>query len=173
MKQDKNQQSLEFSMDDMSNSEKPGRYVILLRHGRYSVDYLTSAGIDDVEKVARDILSITGNTTAVYIASSNTNRARESAEIISKAFGKGEVDQRLELFGDFVCHEKLESIDRLIEQHNTAKVIVFVTHLEIMKEYPQYFHKRAFGVECPDISEFNNGEGICFDMIAKKYILLK
>lgn len=170
---DPKQLSLDFLADNERNveSSKSNKYVILMRHGHYDGSHLSTYGREGIEKAAQEILPIAKGIRELYIASSNVVRAIESAEIIAKVLKKETVEKFGELYiadDDMTVADK-QKLDKILEDHKSAGLIVLVTHFEVMRDYPSHFHQEQFGIPHHKWPEFNKGEGICFDLNAKNY----
>lgn len=121
------------------------KQLIVVRHGQYGHDdRLNDRGRTQIGALADKLKSLMNGAT-VMILTSTVDRARESAEILSSAFGVGFEEHEI-LWSENSHPEDLPGTLELVRSRkDNADVLVLVTHYEYVKEFPSYFAREELG----------------------------
>lgn len=119
--------------------------LIIVRHGDYGGRSLTAFGREDIAKLGERLKS-TINGGRILILTSTAIRARESAEILSQILGV-EIEEN-EILGSEDYMEDMEATLGLVRsKKEAADVLILVTHMEFVEEFPSLFGKEELGVD--------------------------
>lgn len=153
------------------------KHLFLVRHGDYNREDgdLSFYGMNQIEKLAKEMKSIAGDCKDYYIISSLAVRAQRSAQIIAKEFNVPTFDRVRELWPleeDDLTYEEMRKIDNLIEPHKEKDVVALTTHYEVLESYPTYLVEKLFGKKVYNIPEVRKGEGFHLDLERKTYQMI-
>ncbi len=140
--------------------------LIIIRHGDYSGNNLTSNGQRQIENLATKLKKFINND-SVTIITSPVRRAYESAEILSSFF-KTEPEPNHILWPSFGCLKDCEKALSLIRSNKEKRdVLIVVTHYEYMKSLPVYFAEKELDVDLKPVvfnyEILDTGEGWVID----------
>jgi phosphohistidine phosphatase SixA len=127
--------------------------LIVVRHGDYDEDNLTSSGIESVQQLAADLRTEVQGIGSVSMHSSPVTRAVETAEIISKVIGKpfGTVPA-LDREAQIVPYSQKElpdfpdTLDLVRGLGNVFDVVILVTHAGAACCFPMYYRVHELGL---------------------------
>jgi phosphohistidine phosphatase SixA len=142
--------------------------LIVVRHGEYLNGRLSGHGQIQIEKLAEKLKALVVGE-SMLIFSSNAERARESAEIIGKAFD-AQIEVCEELYSDEDHPVNLPWALELVKSNmGKADVIVLVTHFEYVGEFPSYYVEKELGMKAHSW-EIEKGGAWFVDCAAKELI---
>ncbi len=123
------------------------RLLIIVRHGDYDENLrLTDYGRSQMLELAEALKPYVVGTKRLL--SSNTDRARESAEVLAKA-----IDTPMELhevlWSQKTHPENLPAALELIRANKDVDVLLLMTHLEYTGKIPRHFFREELGTDLP------------------------
>lgn len=120
--------------------------LILVRHGEYGWNnQLTDYGRQQIASLSEQLKPHV-NGASLLILSSVAPRASESAEILGSAFGVGTEEHDV-LWSENQHREDLPAALELVRsKKDVAEVVMLVTHLEYVCDFPNYFGQHELGV---------------------------
>ena len=122
------------------------RYVILVRHGVYFDVNLHPKGRDQITDLAWPLRNYTTDGQSLILASPLA-RTVQSAEILAKLlrvpFDTHEVLQSCE-----GRKKNLDTLHAVVKTLASMETLILVTHGDYCNEYPVYFMKKEFGIQC-------------------------
>lgn len=117
--------------------------LIIARHGHDNGRYLSETGQAQISRLCDRLLPDMNG--SVLVLSSTTDRARESAEIIAKAFS-AEIELHKVLWSENDHPMDLDGALAVIrEREPRADVIVVVTHYEYVVDLPAHYATKVLG----------------------------
>jgi len=138
------------------------KYLILVRHGEYDRAYhLSSNGREQVVALAEKLKSFV-NGSSVIIFTSIADRARESADILCSFFG---VDyEKHEILWSENDHPAnfLGTLNLVRSNKDRADILILVTHIEYVEDFPSYFTENELGTKLRSTS-VGKGEALVID----------
>lgn len=122
------------------------KYLVVVRHGEYSDGRLNNRGRAQMGTLAEKLRPLTNGATVLILAST-TDRARESARILSSFFSSvGFFEEHEILWSENSHPEDLPGTLELVRSRkNEVDVLVLVTHYEYVVKFPAYFASEELG----------------------------
>lgn len=155
------------------------KHLVIVRHGDYAVGgVLSEKGKKQINGIALQLANISHFKKAV-ILSSPAPRALESAEIIQQKLGISELVEIPFFRSDTTAPAPTYYRDRdpskvldIINQYSDADVVIVVSHLELVNEFPRFFSRNSFG-KFWNLPELQKGQAIHIDIEKKTFKVLK
>ncbi len=124
------------------------KLLILVRHGEYAEDTgtLTAKGREQIGILTEKLKQIIGGI-RVIIFTSPAPRAKESADILSHAFGGGTPDAHYKLSPGEDNFDPARLLDLVRIYKDSAEVLILVTHVEYAEGFPKYYVREVLGEE--------------------------
>lgn len=126
--------------------------LFVVRHGNYDQRGLTDSGKQDIAALGGRMERFVNG--SVHIMSSPVNRAYQSAEILAKALGAGEIeksqwlDTDISVKGSFqeFYPQSYEMGRKIISERSNTDNLVMVTHHEVCARFFPWYLETALGM---------------------------
>lgn len=103
----------------------------------------------------------------VVILTSIATRARESAEILGEIFGVEFEEHDVLWSGNRHSEDLPKALELVRSKKDDTDILVLVTHLEYVEEFPRYFGKNELGESSFPLDGVRKGEAWDIDCEAK------
>lgn len=146
--------------------------LILVRHGEYGADLgLTATGEQQIRSLIPALAAMTQGRKFAVVTSTAT-RARESAAILATGLQTVFEENRLLGADDLWMEKHQELLDYIKEATRQLDVLILVTHMEYVDQFPHYFAQIELQTELP-YHMSRKGEVVVIDCEAKSLTVIK